>query len=239
MITSGTSSEQALRDAERAADRFYGKYRGLVADNEDPLQRARLRATVPEVLGTETSGWALPCAPYAGPHVGLHAVPPVGAGVWIEFEAGDTSRPIWVGGWWATGEVPVDQASSPTLPSRKLLRSDGGLLVSLDDGEHAITVSDATGANLLTIQVQAGTAELKGANRVVLEAPKILHGARAQHPAVFGDQLLAYLNQLVAQFNAHVHPGQTLAGVAVTPAPPQPFFPAATSGLISTKNLVE
>jgi hypothetical protein len=41
-------------------------------------------------------------------------------------------------------------------------------------------------------------------------------------------------------FNAHVHPGETAGGVLpVTPAPPVPFFPAATPSLISTKNLVE
>ena len=46
------------------------------------------------------------------------------------------------------------------------------------------------------------------ATRVVLEAPLIKHGAGAAHPAVFGDELLAYLNQLVSMFNAHVHPGE-------------------------------
>jgi len=75
---------------------------------------------------------------------------------------------------------------------------------------------------------------------VVLEAPLIQHGQGAAHPAVFGDQLLTYLNQLVAMFNAHVHPGEMAGGVLpVTPAPPVPFFPAATPALISTKNLVE
>jgi hypothetical protein len=240
MRTNGTSADRALDTAERAADRFYGKYRGLVADNGDPLQRGRLRATVPDVLGTETSGWALPCAPYAGPGVGFHAIPPVGAGVWIEFEAGDPSRPVWVGGWWAEGEVPVDQASTPSAPARKILRSDQGLLVSLEDDGPAITISDASGANLVTIDVSSGRVEIDGAARVVLEAPLIQHGANAQHPAVFGDQLLAYLNELVAMFNAHVHPGETVAGVLpVTPAPPQPFFPPATASLISTKNVVE
>ena len=31
------------------------------------------------------------------PASGFYAIPPIGAGVWIEFEAGDVSRPIWVG----------------------------------------------------------------------------------------------------------------------------------------------
>lgn len=234
------TADRTLRAAEHGADRFYGKYRGLVVDNADPLVRGRLRALVPDVLGTEASGWALPCAPYTGPNAGLHAIPPAGAGVWIEFEAGDPSRPIWVGGWWADGQVPTDQTSTPSTPDRKLLRSAGGLIVSLDDHAQTISISDATGANLMTIQVSAGEAELQGAARVVLEAPLIRHGVHAQHPAVFGDELLAYLNRLVAVFNAHVHPGETVGGVlAVTPAPPRASFPAATSSLISTKNLVE
>ena len=53
--------------------------------------------------------WALPCVPYAGTTSGFFAIPPVGAGIWIEFEAGDVSRPIWSGAWWGSGELPVDE----------------------------------------------------------------------------------------------------------------------------------
>ena len=91
---------------EQQADRFYGKYRGIVLNNLDPTQTGRLQAMVPEVLGEIPSGWALPCQPFTGTGAGLYAVPQPGAGVWIEFEAGDASRPIWSGGWWAAGEVP-------------------------------------------------------------------------------------------------------------------------------------
>ena len=60
-------------------------------------QTGRLQAMVPEVLGEIPSGWALPCQPFTGTGAGLYAVPQPGAGVWIEFEAGDASRPIWIG----------------------------------------------------------------------------------------------------------------------------------------------
>ncbi len=240
MSDGGTRSEAVLDRLERQADRFYGKYRGVVLNNIDPLQIGRLQAIVPEVLGEIPSGWALPCAPYAGTGSGFYAIPPIGAGVWIEFEAGDTSRPIWTGAWWATGEVPMNEQATPSQPTRKILRTEFGLMVSLDDLQQTITISDAIGINLMSIKVLQGTIEIKSAVRVVLEAPLIQHGQAAVHPAVFGDQLLIYLNQLVAMFNTHIHPGELAAGILpVTPAPPVAPFPPATPALISTKNLVE
>lgn len=235
------STPEAQLDAlERQADRFYGKYRGLVTDNQDPNRAGRLKAMVPEVLGEVTSGWALPCQPFTGINAGLYAVPQVGAAVWIEFEAGDTSRPIWTGGWWGQGEVPMDQAATQSQPTRKILRTELGLLISLDDQQQTISISDSAGLNLMTLKVTQGTIEIKAAAQVVLEAPLIKHGQGASHPAVFGDQLLTYLNQLVTTFNTHVHPGQLAAGILpVTPAPPVAPFTPATPSLISTKNLVE
>ena len=226
--------------AERGTDRFFGKYRGLVTNNIDPLGMGRLQAMVPEVLGESPSSFALPCAPYAGTGSGQFTIPPIGAGVWIEFEAGDVSRPIWSGCWWSSGEVPMDEKGVPAQPTTKILRSDFGLIIALDDLGQTITLSDSVGLNLMTIKVLQGTIEIRSAVRVVLEAPLIQHGQGAAHPAVFGDQLLVYLNQLVAMFNSHVHPGELAAGfIPVTPAPPVPPFPPATPSLISIKVLVE
>jgi hypothetical protein len=45
--------------------RFFGIYRGIVADINDPLSKKRIRAKVPQVLGTETTGWADACLPVA------------------------------------------------------------------------------------------------------------------------------------------------------------------------------
>lgn len=232
--------EELVTQVEQKADRFYGKYRGLVMNNVDPQGMGRIQALVPEVLGEVPSGFAMPCAPYAGTGAGLFTVPMIGAGVWIEFEAGDPSRPIWTGAWWAPGEVPMDQTAAPTQPTTKILRSDFGLLVSLDDLKQTITVSDALGLNLFQVRVLEGTVEMKSAVRVVLEAPLIQHGQGATHPAVFGEQLLAYLNQVVAMFNAHVHPGELAGGfLPVTPAPPVPPLTPPSPTMISTKNLVE
>ena len=150
-------------------------------------------------------------------------MPPVGAGVWIEFEAGDVSRPIWVGGWWATGEVPMNEMGRPARPTTKILRTDFGLLVALDDVAQTITISDAVGPEPHDRQGRSqGTVEVKARVRVVLEAPLIQHGQGAPRiPPCSATSCSLYLNQLVTMFNTHVHPGELAAGILpVTPAPP-------------------
>jgi Type VI secretion system/phage-baseplate injector OB domain len=221
--------------AQRERERFYGKYRGIVADIDDPEGLARLRATVPAVLGDKLSPWALPCAPYAGPDVGFHAVPPVGAAVWIEFEAGDPNLPIWTGGWWARGDIPSDEAGTVAGTPQKLLKSDSGLMLSLDDDAHTATLSDADGSNLLKISVDAGEIRVQCTTKVIVEAPQIELVEGAPHPLVFGDDLLIYLNQMVALFNAHMHPGQTVIGIPVTPMTPLPVFQPAQPSMLSLK----
>lgn len=134
----------------------------------------------------------------------------------------------------------MDEKGVPAQPTTKILRSDFGLLVALDDIAQTITISDAMGINLMTVKVVEGTVQIKSVAKVVLEAPLIQHGQGATHPAVFGDQLLTYLNQLVSMFNSHVHPGELAAGfIPVTPAPPVPPFPPATPSLLSFKVVVE
>ncbi len=82
-----------------------GKHRGTVLENLDPQSLGRLMVTVPDVPGA--GGWAMPSVPYAGMNVGFVAIPPIGANVWVEFEAGDPDMPIWSGCFWAPGELPL------------------------------------------------------------------------------------------------------------------------------------
>lgn len=217
-------------------EQHFGKHRGTVTDNADPLHRGRIRAKVPEILQDVDSGWALPAAPYAGDGVGVWTIPPVGAGVWIEFEAGDVSRPIWTGCWWADGQRPQDRAGTEATPPLKIVRSEQGLMLTLDDDAKTIALSDEHGDNLLTIEVTKGKVTVKGTTKVVVEAPKIELVDGSAHPLVFGDELLTYLNQLVNLYTTHVHPGELALGVLpVTPAPPVPPYPPATPALLSSR----
>ena len=116
---------------------YYGKYRGTVLNNVDPEQRGRLMLSVPDVLGTVPSSWAEPCVPLAGPTgppMGVYLVPPIGSGVWVEFEHGDPSYPIWVGcRWGAQSDIPpLARASLPTSPN----------LVVHTLGQHVLMLSD-------------------------------------------------------------------------------------------------
>ncbi len=223
-------------------ERIYGKYRGTVSNVMDPLGQGRLQAMVPELLGAVPTGWATPCAPTSGILAGFFAVPAVGAGVWIEFEAGDVSRPIWTGGYWAVGEPPLEPlAPPPAAPTTKIWRSDVGYTVAMNDIAQTITISDPLGANSVIVDVKQATVTVKGLARVVIDAPVVQQGGpTAFHPAVFGDQLLVYLNTLVTLFNTHVHPGELAAGfIPVTPAPPVAPMPPPSPSLLSQVVLQE
>jgi uncharacterized protein involved in type VI secretion and phage assembly len=216
--------------------RHYGKYRGIVTDNADPKRLGRLRARVPEILGDVETGWALPCTPYAGHQSGAFAVPAAGTGVWIEFESGVVSRPLWNGCWWGSGDIPTDESGADATPDLKVLRSESGLMVALHDDNGSIAVSDRNGQNLLHIEVQQGTVTVKAAAKVVVDAPQIELVSGAPHPLVLGDELLQYLTQLVTLFNTHTHPGELAAGVLpVTPMVPVALMTPPTPNLLSLR----
>jgi uncharacterized protein involved in type VI secretion and phage assembly len=144
--------EQALMEiVERLRNRFFGKYRGVVVDVD--ASTMRIKATVPAVLADQTSGWARACVPFAGDNMGFAFLPEVGAGVWIEFEGGDVSYPIWTGCFWHDGEVPSDVTASVkaivTKAGQKILfDQDGGTITISDQNNNTITL----GSDGITLQ---------------------------------------------------------------------------------------
>jgi hypothetical protein len=106
-------------DPTQGEKRFFGKYRGQVADRNDPLKMKRVKCFVPEIFGNEIfSDWATIMTPVGGIYdYGLVAIPPLNAGVWVEFEAGDVNRPIVTGYWYSMpdgeSEVPKHARGLP------------------------------------------------------------------------------------------------------------------------------
>jgi hypothetical protein len=133
--------------------KHYGKYRGVVLNNIDPLMEGRLLVQVPDVTGLVPGTWATPCAPIAGIQNGMFALPLIGSGVWIEFEQGDRNHPIWVGCFWGSGaEVPaLARATPPLIPAITFQTPlQNGITISdLPGPTGGIMIKSTTGAFLI------------------------------------------------------------------------------------------
>ncbi|HEX2854242.1 MAG TPA: phage baseplate assembly protein V [Opitutaceae bacterium] len=168
-----------------ARSHFFGKYRGVVKDNQDSANVGRLKVTVPSVLGT-LELWAMPCVPYAGDGVGFYSLPEAGTGVWIEFEAGDPSYPVWTGFFWGTGHLP-DPGGAPV----KIWKTQKITIRIDDDADEIVTSTSSDAKVALTDEAKteaggathtvssSGVASEKGSGKVEVtdSAVKINNGA--------------------------------------------------------------
>ncbi len=135
--------------------RFFGKFLGIVVDNDDPKRLSRVKVRVPEVFDTETTGWAQP-SELSGPGIGIAAVPALGSLVFVEWPAGDTSRmPIWSGGPRADGDG-VPGAGPDTI----LLITAAG---------NKLTVDDTSGSEAIAVEAVSGAKVTLDSNGMVLE----------------------------------------------------------------------
>ena len=163
------TAQTLLAQQAQTQNKYYGKYRGFVSDNADPEHRGRLRMTVPSVLGEEVTGWALPCLPFGGlADQGFFTVPEIGAQMWVEFEEGNISHPIWTGTFWQQdGDAPVELAADE--PDKRALKTPSGHTLEFVDtaDEEAINITHPAGA---TVAIDKnGTIALTDANGAVLK----------------------------------------------------------------------
>jgi len=153
---------------------YMGKYRATVLNNVDPETRGRLMLTIPDVLGVIPSTWAEPCTPLAGPTgppMGVYMVPPIGAGVWVEFEHGDPDYPIWVGcRWGAPSDLPpLAHAGLPVSPNivMQTAGQNSFVISDLPGPTGGLMLKSATGASIIVndtgIYIQNG----KGASLIM------------------------------------------------------------------------
>jgi uncharacterized protein involved in type VI secretion and phage assembly len=156
--------------------RYHGKYRGTVLSNIDPMQMGRLMVMVPDVNGLTPATWAMPCAPVAGLQAGLYSVPPIGSGVWVEFEQGDPDYPIWVGAYWGSAaEVPALAKTVPPAINGLTIQTtlQNGLVISdLPGPTGGIMLKSASGASLIVNDTGIYLQNGKGAS-IVLVGPSV------------------------------------------------------------------
>jgi uncharacterized protein involved in type VI secretion and phage assembly len=162
--------------ADSDSRRYYGKFRGTVLNNIDPMQIGRIMAMVPDVLGITPSTWAMPCVPVAGLQTGMYSVPIIGSGVWIEFEQGDADYPIWTGAFWGTAaEVPAIAKTIPPVINGfavQTMLQNGMVLSDVPGPTGGFMIKSATGATLIVndtgIYIQNG----KGAS-IIMVGPSV------------------------------------------------------------------
>jgi hypothetical protein len=133
-------------------EKFFGKYRGLVLNNIDPLQEGRLLVQVPDVAGLAPATWAMPCVPVGGLQGGMMALPMPGSGVWVEFEQGCPDHPIWVGCFLGSAaEVPaLSRTVPPGVPSIALQTPlQSGIVMS--DGPVSVLLTSKGGVSSITM----------------------------------------------------------------------------------------
>lgn len=130
-------------DLDRHRGRWYGKYSGVVVDDDDPQKLGRLKVTVPTLWQGQEPLWARPCFP-----PGQFFTPPVGTNVWVEFEAGDPGYPIWTGIWFPQGAVPPDADVEP--PTSRVVTTPSGHTLHFDDkdSEERVTLRHKANAYL-------------------------------------------------------------------------------------------
>lgn len=219
-------------DSAAAQECFYGKYEGKVTAVDDPLEIGRLRAIVPEILGTDVEiGWALPAAPFGGgKDRGLLFLPQIGDTVWVEFAAGDLSRPIWSGAFWGAPESAGQQndlasETGSEVPTSEGAKAGPGMSILRTKAGHRIVMDDDGGLVILAHGSDKAEIRLTQAGDVIVKAEKIKLGSdAATEPLVLGNAFMQY-------FNTHTHP--TGVGPSGPPAAPM------TTAQLSTKATTE
>lgn len=127
---------------------YFGKYRGRVADIEDPEARGRIKVRIASLFGEHLTDWALPCFALASDKAGLFGVPPKDSWVWIEFEQGDPNFPIWTGCFWDKRSTLPEAAHLQPGKSLAILTAAGHSIDIRDEQEKGISLQVANGPSL-------------------------------------------------------------------------------------------
>jgi len=153
--------DQLVELSEWRNNRYFGKYRGIVDSLEEGDDLGIISVKIADLFGPDfVLQRVRPCSPFAGSKHGFVALPEEGDGVWVEFEAGQVSLPIWSGFWWADGEMPE--------PKGKLVRSfitTKGHQLLLDDDANEVSLVHADGAEIKMsdsdITIKIGNSSIK------------------------------------------------------------------------------
>ncbi len=138
--------------------KYFGKYTGIVKDNQDDQNLGHLQLSVPAIFPPEERVLARPALPY-----GFFFVPEPGAKVWAEFEGGLPGLCLWTGLQYVPGEWASEAEANP--PTRRVIKSAAGSVMVFNDtsGEEAIEIHESSHGHVITLDAQGITIQ-DGAN---------------------------------------------------------------------------
>lgn len=161
----------------KSEQKYFGKYRGTVINNIDPMNMGRLMVQVPDVSGLTPSSWAMPCFPFTGKQMGFWALPQIGTGVWVEFEQGDPNYPIWTGCWYGiAAEVPALALAAPPAVPNIVIQSQAQNTFMISDvpgPTGGILLKTTTGAFISVNDIGITISNGKGAT-IMLQGPQVI-----------------------------------------------------------------
>jgi hypothetical protein len=106
---------------------YGGLYRGVVHDIRDPLAQNRIKVRVPQLFGQEVTEWAWPVQ-FSTAEL---QSPEVGQGVWVAFESGDPSFPVWLGTFYtktiSSKKVLINNPSASQLTEEFIISTNENL----------------------------------------------------------------------------------------------------------------
>lgn len=185
--------------------RYYGSYRGFVANNEDPLGMNRLQLVIPILNPTAVDEtWAFPQNVWGGKNYGAQVLPQVGDMVWVEFEMGDPDYPIWKHAGYAEGEKPEEFETT----NHYGFKTPKGTILLINDNKEQEEV-------LVKLNSQEEWVKIIK-EELEVEAKLIKLGANGDEQAVMGDTLKEKMDTLMDRiedlndaFIKHKHAGSS------------------------------
>jgi len=164
-----------MPDEHAPRPKFWGKYLARVVDVQDPARRGRVKVEVPQINISNNDAWADPCVPFAGKDLGFFFLPKVDSMVWVEFQAGESTHPIWTGCLWAKDDIDAADLPGDT-PDIKFIKTEK-FTIRIDDGEGTLTIS---------VKGDDGTSITIDANKIDAQANTITNTASSKKTELTG-----------------------------------------------------
>ena len=128
------------------ASGYFGKYTGIVKDNRDDEKRGHLQLSVPALFPPADLVLARAALPF-----GYYFVPENEAKVWVEFEGGESTLPLWTGLQYVPGEWSANAQLDP--PQKRVIETPAGHRIVFTDkaGDEAIEITEGKTGHVITL----------------------------------------------------------------------------------------